>query len=138
METTFILNINDFSYTVNVLSNNVLCFTFTDESLNHNKDLSTFKRTLFDNDRKIIYFFENGNLVFHTEEVNTKYIKSIPKDSINLSKPKILTLDLETRGEVVINEKTNKHGLALYPIVMSIFDGGRYVKPISFVFNKRN
>ena len=138
IETGFFIKINDFAYNVDVLSNDVLCFSFIDESLNHNKDLSTFKRTILEGDREIIYFFENGKVIFHTEEIKTKYIKPINKDRIDLSKPKILALDLETKGEQVINPKNNKHALALYPIVMSIFDGGSCEKPVSFVFNKKN
>jgi hypothetical protein len=130
------INIDDFSTTISVLLNNQLIFTIKDESLNNNKELSTFKRTIYDKNKTKIFYFELGELVFYNENVEVNYIKPIKKDVINFERPKILTLDLETRAVKNIDKNDNeKRVLKFIPILMSVYNGNSFY---NFLFTQSN
>lgn len=110
----FLIIIYDLSYQVVVKNNHNEVFTFTDESLNNNKDLNVFKRTITDGKNKKVYYINNGKIEFYLEKKHTKFITRKNKDIVNFNMPKILTLDIETK----LNKDNN-----MIPICLSIFDG---------------
>lgn len=120
----FVFTISSNSYTVYVKKSDIVLFTFIDESLTHNRDLTHFKRTIIDNNITKTYIFDYYKIVFFLTEKRTSYIKKIYKDLISLDKPKILTLDLETR---VVEDNS------MIPLSMSIYDGN---KCFSTLFSK--
>lgn len=109
----FIFSINSTSYNVTVRNREKIIFTFQDESTSNNRDLTLFKRTIIENGIEKLYIFDSGKVVFYTIPKKSTYISKVSKDLVNLDKPKILTLDLETR---VIKD-------LMIPLCMSIFDG---------------
>jgi hypothetical protein len=135
-EYKFISNIKDFSIDTTVLINNELSFTFTDYSLNNNKDLSSFKRVIFENGKEYTYIFSSGKLVLFKENIKTKFMQKIPKNIIYNVNSKILTLDIETIGvKILPTNKSDKIDVAFVPTVMTIYNG---IKPNSFIFDKSN
>ncbi|RKF76578.1 putative DNA polymerase [Golovinomyces cichoracearum] len=96
--------------------------TIKDELLNRS-DLTTFKRTIFENKKTLVYCIEKGEVVFFTEKIRCGFIKPIGKVALNLDHRKIMTLDLETRALQKNHENLiNKNTLSLIPTVMSIYD----------------
>nr|YP_010043400.1 DNA polymerase [Cladobotryum mycophilum]QPD06695.1 DNA polymerase [Cladobotryum mycophilum] len=81
----FIFIISDYSYYVIVKHKEEELFAFCDETMNNNKDLNTFKRTIYYNNTVKIYYINNWNIDLHLKEMNTKFITSINKDIINLN-----------------------------------------------------
>jgi hypothetical protein len=139
MTLSFFITINKFFNEINVLLNNTPIFKIKDEIMDKD-DLSTFKRTITENEQDKVYIFENGKMVFYTENVKTTFIKKIKRqDLINFENPKIITLDLETRSVPIHPIKEGKDGKEgkvnsiMFPILMSIYNG-KFVK--SFLFSQ--
>ncbi len=110
-------------YVVTVSNRGKLLFNFTDKWMDR-YDLTIFKRTIVENNKNTIYFYNSGKLLLYIEDKNTQFIEKIHKNSY-ISLYSIMTLDLETRN---INGK-------LVPICMSIYDGK---KTMSFLFKDSN
>jgi hypothetical protein len=119
----FVIYISKCKYSVFVKNRGKVMFTFTDTSLNNNNDLNIFSRTIIEDNRKKIYYFNNGKVELYKTWMKTAFITKKSKDIINQNSSKILTLDLETKLD-----NSNK----MIPVCMSIYDGE---KAITFMFN---
>ena len=102
---SFNITIKDKTTFINVWNRDIVLFTIED-SLTNISDLSDFKRVIIENNNKKTYYFFNGEVKLYCNEINTSFIKKIPKD-LN-KKTKILTLDFETRDIKVLILKTQK------------------------------
>jgi len=105
---------------INRITNTTL-FTFID-TLNNPYDLTDFKRVIIDmKGNKKTYFLKDGIVLLHFKKYNVGYINPIPKQKFY--KPKILTLDFETRDVEIVDNKTGVVDKVKVPICMSIYDG---------------
>nr|CAA36327.1 DNA polymerase [Neurospora intermedia] len=140
MTLSFFITINKKYNEITVLLNNTPIFKIKDEKIMSEDDLSSFKRTITENEQDKVYVFENGEMVFFSENVKTSFIKKITRqDLINFENPKIITLDLETRSVPIHPIKEGKDGKEgkvdsiMFPILMSVYNG-KFVK--SFLFSQ--
>ena len=86
---SFNITIKDKTTFINVWNRDIVLFTIED-SLNNISDLSDFKRVIIENNNKKTYYFFNGEVKLYCNEINTSFIKKIPKD-LN-KKTKILSI----------------------------------------------
>lgn len=82
------------------------------------KDPSTFRREV-DN---IIYHFKDSELYVETQSRRTPFIKPIRKNR-KLIKNRLMTLDVETTSEDVLDEKTGKMFTVMKVYLVSVYDG---------------
>jgi hypothetical protein len=107
----FLITINNNGYFIVVKNKDLVLFTITD-TINYIPYSIDFKRVIIDGDKEKIYYIHNNKVVLYTEDLkDTKFIEPIMKQPLN--KPKILTLDFETRD--INNVKV--------PLSMCIYDG---------------
>jgi hypothetical protein len=95
-------------------------FTFTD-TLNNPYDLTDFKRVIIDKNIKKTYNLFNSKVLLYSKDLHVNYIKPLPEQ--RYLKPKIITLDFETRDIEIVNNETGVVDKIKVPICMCISDG---------------
>ena len=119
-------NINDNGYTVNVKYKDAFIFTIIDSKCKESYEgfLYDFKRVITDaNGNKKTYLLKDGKVLLYFEKMNVGYIKPVPKQKCASYKPKILTLDFETRDVKTVDPDTGRDIIIKVPICMCIYDG---------------
>lgn len=120
----FFNDINDNGYSVNVKDKNEFIFKITDTKCKESNEgfISDFKRVIVKDNVEKNYYIQNGKVVLYKEDLkNISYIEPILKQPFH--KPKILTLDFETRDVKTVDPDTGRDIIVKVPICMCIYDG---------------
>lgn len=116
----FIINDDNYSATVTNRDTDTTLFTFTD-TLNNPYDLTDFKRVIIDKNIKKTYNLFDGEVLLYSKDIHVDYIKPITEQQY--FKPKIMTLDFETRDIKTVDPDTGRDIIIKVPICMCIYDG---------------
>jgi len=128
----FIINDDNYSATVINRDTDTTLFTFTD-TLNNPYDLTYFKRVIIDKNIKKTYLLSNGKVLLYSKDLHVNYIKPLPEQ--RYFKPKIITLDFETRDIEILDTDTGVVNKVKVPICMCIYDGKN---SFYFIFKDHN
>lgn len=128
---------NDYplSLNINIADNRIISFInanknvflfYVEDTILNRYDLTEFKREVYDNDKIYTYYLSNGKVKLYTSQIPVNFIKRNAKDL--KTKPKIMTLDFETRDITTTKLKEtltfNENVFAQKtPIAVSLYDG---------------